>query len=66
MDVPSLVTAKERQAIAEEIASKYLTFAVRVSVSFYKDKIVIIVYTDETLEIPSPEKHTIIVKRENS
>ena len=66
MDAPSLVTSKERRAIAEEIAAKYQTFASKVSVSFYKDRIVVIVYTDETLEIPSPGKYTIVMKRENS
>ena len=65
MDAPSLVTAKERQTIAEEIASKYLTFAKVVAVSFYETRIVIIVYPDETLKFHSAGKHTIVIKRED-
>ena len=64
MDAPSLVTHKERQAIAEEIASKYLTFAAKISVSFSKGGILIEVFPDEILEIPHG-RHTIVIKRED-
>ncbi len=65
MEAPSLITVKERQAIAKEIASKYFVFAAKVSVSFYKERIVIIVYTDETLELPSSRVQTVVIKRED-
>jgi hypothetical protein len=64
MDAPSLVTYQERQTIAREIASKYHTFAAKVSVTFYKEKICVIVYPDEMLKLPSPESFTVFVERE--
>lgn len=65
MEAPSLVTHKERQAIAEEIASKYLTFASKVSVSFHKNRIIVIIYPDEILELTSPGAYSVLVERED-
>lgn len=65
MEAPSLVTAKERQAIAEEIASKFLIFAAKVSVSFHLESIVIRIYPDEKLYLPPPGVHVVVVKRED-
>jgi len=53
MEAPSLVTVEERQAIAKEIASKYLSFATSVTVAFYKDVLVIKVYPDKYFSLPS-------------
>jgi hypothetical protein len=64
MDTPSLVTQEERRTIAKEIASKYLSFASSVHVTFSKRGILIEIFPDKDLKIP-PGQHVMIVEKED-
>lgn len=64
MDAPSLITHKERYAIAKEIASKYYSFASVVSITFSKRMIHIVISADKEFKVPAGS-YTIVMELED-
>jgi len=65
METPSLMTDKERQAIAKEIASKYHSFASTIEVAFSKHSIRVIILADEELKLPETGTYFYTIEKED-